>query len=124
MQGFPNKVKHLHWYHNGTLLATNSGNFVVIWNFGGAGPAGKEPVVLKGHEANVTALAFQHMGYLLASGDEKGRLFFFNHAKSSHTDACVFVEKEITALCWSPNDKTVAIGTAGGSLYLVQCPEV
>lgn len=122
MSGFPNKVKHLHWHYEGNLLATNSGKEVIVWDFSGTGPANKEPDMLKGHFLNVTALAFQHNNDILVSGDEGGLLLFFCPKISSHSDYIINVSHQITALCWSPDDKTVAVGTADGGLYMIECP--
>jgi WD domain, G-beta repeat len=122
MSGFPNKVKHLHWHHEGSTLATNSGKMVVVWDFSGIGPANKEPDMLKGHFLNVTALAFQHHNDLLVSGDEGGLLFFFCPKISSHSDYIVNIQDAITTLCWSPDDRFVLVGTAGGGLFMIDNP--
>ena len=122
MSGFPNKVKHLAWHYEGATLATNSGDIVVVWDFGGKGPAGTEPGMLKGHSLNVTALAFQHGNDILVSGDESGLLIFFCPKVSSHSDYVINVQEEITCLCWSPDDKTVAVGTADGGLFMIENP--
>jgi WD40 repeat protein len=120
MSGFPNKVKHVHWHCKGSLLATNSGQTVVLWDFSGKGPAQKMPDILKGHFLNVTALAFQHEGDRLVSGDEGGLLFFFDPKKSSHSDFIVSVGQPVTTLCWSPDDKMVVVGTAEGGLFMIK----
>jgi WD40 repeat protein len=122
MSGFPNKVRHLSWHCQGMLLATNSGHTVVVWNFSGQGPAKQQPDILKGHFSPVTAMAFQHGGDLLVSGDEAGLLFFFCPTISSHSDFIVRVNGEVTSLCWSPNDNWVAVGTAHGELSLIENP--
>lgn len=122
MSGFPNKVKHLHWHHEGSALATNSGKMVVVWDFSGIGPGGKEPDMLKGHFLNITALAFQHHNDLLVSGDEGGLLFFFCPKISSHSDYIVNVQDAVSSLCWSPDDRFVLVGTAGGGLFMIDNP--
>lgn len=58
MTGFPNKVKHLSWHYRQPTLATNCAIDVLLWDFGGKGPSGKTPDILKGHTSNITALAF------------------------------------------------------------------
>ena len=122
MSGFPNKVKHLHWHYEGFLLATNSGKEIIIWDFSGIGPANKEPSILKGHFLNVTALAFQHNNDIIVSGDEAGLLMFFCPTISSHTDYIINVGNQVTALCWSLDDKAVVAGTADGGLFMIACP--
>lgn len=122
MSGFPNKVKHLHWHCNGSWLATNSGKFTVVWDFSDPGPANRNPVTLEGHFFNVTALAFQHWNDILVSGDEGGLLFFFNTTVSNQSGEIINISEPVTTLCWSNDDKTVAVGTAAGGLFMVQCP--
>lgn len=122
MSGFPNKVKHLQWHYEGNLLATNSGKEVIVWDFSGTGPANKEPIILKGHFLNVTALAFQHNNDILVSGDEGGLLFFFCPQISNNSDDIVHVKQAVTAICWSPNDKTIAVGTEDGGLFMIESP--
>jgi len=122
MSGFPNKVKHLHWHYEGYQLATNSGQTVVIWDFSGEGPSNKEPDILKGHFFTVTALAFQHTNDVLASGDDGGLLFFFCPSISNKGECIINISQPVTALCWSPDDKTVAVGTAEGGLFMIENP--
>jgi len=122
MSGFPNKVKHLTWHCEGQMLATNSGETVVMCDFGGKGPAGKQPDMLKGHFLNVTAMAFQHSNDILVSGDEGGLLFFFCPKISNKSAYIINLQNEITTLCWSPDDKTVAVGTADGGFFMIQNP--
>ena len=47
---------------------TGGGPMVCIWDCGGPkGPEGTQPQMLEGHEDNLTAVAYQSRGYLLAS---------------------------------------------------------
>jgi WD40 repeat protein len=120
--GFQNKVKHLHWHFEGDALATNSGRNIVVWDFGGNGPANKEPKILRGHFLNVTALAYQHNNDILVSADEGGLMMFFCPKLSNRSNYIVNVNERITTLSWSPDDKMVAVGTANGGLYMIVCP--
>ena len=54
------------------LSGYGGGEVPTVWDFSGTGPAGTKPLQLDGHRANVSGLAFQHTGPVLASGGEDG----------------------------------------------------
>ncbi|HEY1190890.1 MAG TPA: WD40 repeat domain-containing protein, partial [Gemmata sp.] len=70
MWGYKTKVRELAWDFTSRYLATGGGPVVCIWDCqaGPTGPEGTKPTMLPGHDAdsNLTALAYQHRGFLLA----------------------------------------------------------
>lgn len=122
MHGFPSKVKFLSWHFNGFLLATNSGNEVIVWDFSGDGPHNRAPRMMEGHNRTVKAISFQNNDDVLVSGDEGGLILFFCPLEDSVTDFVVNVDHEITTLMWSPNDRYVLVGTSVGTIILLKCP--
>jgi len=116
MSGYSAKVRAISWEFSSRTLATSGSDSVCIWDCSGKGPAGSTPKMLAGHEATITALAYQHSGFLLASGDEAGRFCIWQPAnRTPMIGAATFEDTEITALAWSPDDKLVFVGTAFGA---------
>ena len=118
MTGFPNKVKHLSWHYKQPILATNCAVDVLLWDFGGKGPSGKTPDILKGHTANVTSLAFQRNGNYLVSGDESGLVCIWSLMEGLRPIDKIKLRGEITSLLWI-NDEKIAAGTGEGTLNLI-----
>ncbi|MBL8952876.1 MAG: hypothetical protein JNK82_19010 [Myxococcaceae bacterium] len=58
MSGFPTKVRCVVFSHNANAMANDAGKHITMWDFRGTGPAGRQPLVLEGHDAQVTFLAF------------------------------------------------------------------
>jgi WD40 repeat protein len=122
MWGYPTKVRELSWDQSSRYLATGGGPLVTIWDCGGRGPEGTTPLQLEGHEDNLTAVAFQHGGPLLASAGTDGRVIVWQPPRSSQPLAAAQLDAEITGLAWSPDDKLLAIGTDAGEVLVLALP--
>ena len=118
MSGYPTKVRELAWDPSSQYLATGGGPDVLIWNCGGKGPEGTRPRHLMGHDAYLSALAYQHRGPLLASGCQAGRLSLWP-ARRSKPLATTELGSEITRLRWSPDDTHLAATTSGGDVVVL-----
>ncbi len=119
MSGYAAKVRHLAWDYSSRFLATGGAPDVCIWDCSGSGPAGSKPKLLTAHEEPITALAYQHHGFLMASGGSEGRINLWQPTakKDPHTGELP-IDNEIVALAFSPNDTTLAAGTAAGDVLL------
>ncbi|MBM3855752.1 MAG: WD40 repeat domain-containing protein, partial [Verrucomicrobia bacterium] len=73
MSGYDGKVKFLSFDRTSRWLATSGGRDACIWDCAGAGPEGREPLMLP-HDAPVCAVAYQRAGGLLATGAQDGTL--------------------------------------------------
>jgi WD40 repeat protein len=71
--GFPTTVSRPAFAEGGRWLACHAGAVLALWDFSGAGPAGRPALLAKGHRAPVTALAWA-AGTIptLISADEAG----------------------------------------------------
>jgi len=118
MTGFPNKVKHLSWHYQQPILATNCAIDVLLWHFGGKGPSGKTPDILKGHTSNVTSLAFQKKGNYLVSGDESGLVCIWNLMVGLRPIDKILLRGAVTSLLWV-DEKKIAAGTSEGMFNLI-----
>jgi WD40 repeat protein len=122
MSGYAAKVRELTWHFSGRYLATGGGTEAMVWDCGGAGPAGTTPRILEGHTGRITALAYQHKGHALASGGLDSSVLFWNAGKSSSALRQVRLSSAITILSASPNDQWVLAGCRNGDLAWIKFP--
>lgn len=116
MSGYPAKVRELSWDFTSRFLATGGGDAVCVWDCGGKGPEGTQPNMLSGH-STVSAVAWQRRGFLLASGDDQGRLILWQPAnRTPLIGGATFEGTDITAVAWSPDDKLLAVGSGAGTV--------
>jgi WD40 repeat protein len=118
MWGYKTKVRELGWDFTSRYLATGGGPIVCVWDCAGSGPEGSKPLMLEGHENNLTATAWQTRGYLLASAGLDGRVMLWQPAnkKEPRIGSFRFEASEATALTWSPDDRSLAAGSGGGTV--------
>ena len=118
MWGYRTKVRELGWDFTSRYLATGGGPVVCVWDCGGAGPRGTKPLMLEGHDNNLTAVSWQGRGYLLASAGLDGRVMLWQPAnkKEPRVGSFHFEGSEATALAWSPDDKSLAAGSGAGTV--------
>lgn len=119
MFGYPTKVRELAWNCGSRYLATGGGDAVVVWDCSGRGPRGTTPLMLEAHKENLSALAFQQVGLHLASGGEDGRVVLWYPGKSKTPLAQTRYPDGISQLHWSPDDKTLAVGTEAGTVEVL-----
>ncbi|MFN0066860.1 MAG: WD40 repeat domain-containing protein, partial [Limisphaerales bacterium] len=118
MSGYAAKVKQLGFDARSRFLATGGGESVTVWDMAGRGPAGTRPLQLEGHGARVTALAWQRRGQMLATGAQDGSLWLWNPAAGEAGLPARRDGPEITALAFSPDDRSLAVATAGGTVFI------
>lgn len=118
MSGYYRKVRELAWDPSARFLATGGSVEICIWDCSGNGPEGTTPLILKAHQEPLTALAYQHRGSLLASGDEVGELLIWRPATSKRPRHGFRFNEPITRLAWSPQDNALAVADADGNLRL------
>jgi WD40 repeat protein len=117
MSGYPTKVRELSWDFRGRYLATGGGPGACIWDCTGRGPEGSTPRILEGHAGNLSAVAWQRRGFLLATADTGGKLCLWQTAnRNPLVGAASFSDTELTCLAWSADDKSLAVGTDAGAL--------
>lgn len=118
MWGYKTKVRELGWDFTSRYLATGGGPVAVVWDCGGTGPEGTQPQMLEGHEDNLTAVAWQGRGYLLASAGRDGGVVLWQpgNKKEPKVGSFRFKGGEATALAWSPDDRSLAAGAGAGTV--------
>lgn len=121
MWGYRSKIRELAWDFSSRYLATGGSPIVCVWDCqaGPKGPEGSRPQMLdEGHEENISALAYQARGFLLASAGLDGRVLLWQptNKKGPQVGAFQFPEGEASALAWSPDDKSLAAGSGAGGV--------
>jgi WD40 repeat protein len=122
MWGYRTKVRELSWDYTSRYLATGGGPIVCIWDCqaGPNGPEGSKPQMLEGHEpeSNLTALAYQTHGFLLASAGGDGKVFLWQptNRRGPQVGDFKFSDGEASVLAWSPDDKSLVAGSGAGAV--------
>lgn len=125
IQGFSTRVKALAWQGEGEALATSHVEQIAIWpTTGHRGPEGARPVLLDGHRATISSLAFPRQHHLLASGDENGTTLLWAVGRSEVPAMLEQTQAEITCLTWSPDGSFLFLANAEGFLSLYRLPTI
>jgi WD40 repeat protein len=111
MSGYPAKPTALAWSPDSKLLCTGGGEVICGWRFVGKGPEGSEPVMLEGHEGNVTRLVFSRPG-LLASGSLDGDVLMWDPSTSMEPIGIAPLGGEAAELTFSPDGSLLTAATA------------
>lgn len=121
MSGYATKVRELSWDCTSRYLACGGSPAACVWDCGGAGPEGSKPTMLKGHDAPLTALAWQRRGFLLASGGPEGLVNLYQPAnKKGPLVGSDMGAAGVSAVAWSPDDKSLAVGGADGTVRVLK----
>jgi WD40 repeat protein len=119
MSGYEGKVDHTAWSASSRYLATASSgaSSIVVWDFGGKGPEGSEPLQLNAHEERVEALAWQGNGPLLASAGRDWRVVLWRPGPSSRAALDIqLLDGPAGSACWSPDGTRLAVAQASGKI--------
>jgi WD40 repeat protein len=122
MTGYGEKVDALAFDRTSRWMANGGAGEISLWDFSGRGPMGRAPRMLPGHDAQVSALAWQPTGDLLASaGRDGGVALWAPGPKGRHTEARrrLDLPDRVTTLAWSRDGTRVVAGTVEGDLVAV-----
>ncbi len=117
MSGYETKLKELSFSRDSKWLATGGGRDACIWDCTGAGPEGREPLLLP-HKTRVCAVAFQHQHGLLATAAADGEFCLWAPSRKNPLVAEVKMPATATKFAWRPDDSLLAVGTDQGALYV------
>ncbi|MGD1909123.1 MAG: WD40 repeat domain-containing protein [Leptolyngbyaceae cyanobacterium] len=120
MQGFPGKVRQLAWSRSKTaasLLASVSGEDVVIWAKDPDASVGWHPQVLEKHQGMVRAIAFQPQSLLLASAADDGCLCLWRKG-GRLTQILQGAAGGFSCLAWHPQGGAICAGGSQGEVLL------
>lgn len=119
MSGYEGKVDQTGWSASSRYLATSStgASSIVVWDFGGKGPEGSEPLQLNAHEERVESLAWQDSGTLLASAGRDWRVVLWRPAPSSRQPLDIqLLDGAAGTARWSPDGTRLAVAQVSGKI--------
>lgn len=117
MSGYETKLKELSFSHDSKWLATGGGRDACVWDCTGAGPEGREPLLLP-HAARVCAVAFQNNHSLLATAASSGEFSLWAPTRKNPMVAEVKMPSAATKFAWRNDDTLLAVGTEKGSVFV------
>jgi WD40 repeat protein len=117
MSGYETRLKELSFSHDSKWLATGGGRDACVWDCAGAGPEGREPLLLP-HESRVCAVAFQHSHGLLAAGAANGEFTLWSPSRKNPMVAEVKMPSAATRFAWRHDDSLLAVGTEKGQIFV------
>lgn len=117
MSGYETRLKELSFSHDSKWLATGGGRDACIWDCSGAGPEGREPMLLP-HTTRVVAVAFQNAHGLLATGAADGEFSLWAPARQNPLIAEVKMPAPATKFAWRADDALLAVGTEKGHVFV------
>src|SRR5262249_60080132 len=112
MAGYPSKGRHVWWGPTGRMLMRDGADVITVWGCKRPGPAGTQPMGLKGHKGLVTVLALAPAA--LASGGEDGKVMLWIPGSQRKSVAVSEAGAEVASLAWSPDGRMLAGGNSGG----------
>ena len=118
MSGYEGKVATTAWSANSRYLASAStgASSVVVWDFGGKGPEGSEPLQLNAHEERIESLAWQGSG-LLASAGRDWRVVLWRPGPGSRKALDIqLLDGPAGMICWSPDGARLAVAQPSGTI--------
>ena len=117
MSGYETKLKELSFSCDSKWLATGGGRDACVWDCAGAGPEGREPLLLP-QGARTTAVAFQNAHSLLATADAGGGFTLWGPTRKNPMVAEVKMPATATKFAWRPDDTLLAVGTEKGQVFV------
>ena len=123
MSGYAGKVNQCAWSANSRYLATAStgASSIAVWDFGGKGPEGSEPLQLNGHEERIESLAWQSGGPLLAAAGRDWRVSLWRPGPGSREALDIQLLDGPALLCaWSPDGRHLAVAQQSGRIRIYQ----
>lgn len=126
MSGYAGKVDQTVWSANSRWLATSStgASSVVVWEFGGKGPEGTEPLQLEAHTDRIDCLAFQPNGRLLVSTGRDGRVVLWRPGPGARTALDIqLLDGEAGTAAFSPDGRAVVVAQPSGAIHFFSVSE-
>jgi WD40 repeat protein len=120
MSGFPTKVKSLAFRGDGKKLVTAAGHFLIVWDFNGKGPGGKQGTVIEGHVAPITDVIYLrgwNKGREIASVGRDGRLCLWAPETAAQPVHVTRLQDPLTKLAVARDDRLLAVGGADGQVF-------
>lgn len=120
MSGYPAKTASLSFTKNGKYLASSGADAMVLWPFFGGGPMGKAPLELAGGDGIIcNQVAANPNSEVVAGGFADGLVVVADITSSRILPVVPPEHGPISALAWSPDGTTLAVGTETGFAAII-----
>ena len=120
MSGYPQKAQSLSFSRGGKWLASSGAESVVMWPFFGGGPMGKAPTELAGGDGyHCTSVACHPQQETVAAGFSDGLVVLADIPSARILPVAPPGRGSVSALAWSPDGTTLAIGSEDGFAAVV-----
>jgi WD40 repeat protein len=120
MSGYPGKTRALSFTKSGKWLATSGSESIVLWPFFGGGPMGKPPMELAGGDTVTCTFVASHPQHeVVAAGFSDGLVIVADVNTQRILPVCAPGRGAISALAWSADGATLALGSETGFAALV-----
>ncbi len=116
LHGFPGRTDLVGWTATGTHLCVVGGVELTIWEVG-LDDVDTEPIVLDGHEQDITAMAVAPSDDLIATGDAGGTVSIWERAGDWELVTQLRCAGSVSALDWWAPGAAITIGTDSGHVY-------
>jgi len=116
--GFGGKVAHLAWEPSSRSFAGAGGEAISVWDLKGAAEDNQLALPLIGHIGTITAMAWQPLGVLLASGGTDARLILWHPQEEILPVHFRSLPAPITQIAWARDGRHLAVGTRDGRVTL------
>lgn len=109
MNGFPAKVRSVSFSKSGLKMACDSGNYILIWDFSGKGPAGRKPKMSQELPSKIEKVLYSPEDNTLVSLLKDGVILFWNDDQSLDVPVQIGGIKDTATLSidWSKNGKSL-----------------
>ena len=117
MWGYPGKVTTLAWDRGGRYLATSGQGDLIVWDFSGEGPSGKEPIHRGIHQGVISAIAFNPKGTMLCTTADDGSVLVW---RTGSFEPCLYgvAGAGISAAAWSRDGRRIFVGQQDGGVCI------
>lgn len=115
MSGYPSKTTSMSFTKGGKYLASSGSDAMILWPFFGGGPMGKAPLELAGGDGIMCSqVAANPKQDLVAGGFEDGLVVLADIVSSRILPIVPPGHGKVSALAWSADGISLAVGTETG----------
>jgi WD40 repeat protein len=123
MSGYPTKIEHLGFRHDGRWLAVGCLGDLTLWDFAGKGPAGRQPARGEGHDRHIAALAWEPAGDRVATAGADGRVAVWRSpartGRTLHPQLVHEAATPVASVAWVAPGGPLVVGSADGHVELI-----